>query len=59
MRPNALKLNEDETEFMIFSMKNNLGDNQCLVVGKDKIEESEYIKILGVIFDIRRPSRNI
>ena len=37
MRSNALKLNEDKTEFMIFSTKNNLGDNECLVVGKEKI----------------------
>ena len=37
MRRNALKLNEDKTEFVIFGTKNNLRDNQCLVVGKDKI----------------------
>ena len=54
MRRNALKLNEDKTEFVIFSTKNNLGDNQCLVVGKAKIEVSEYVKILGVTFDNRR-----
>ena len=35
MRRNALKLNEDKTE------------NKCLVVGKDKIEVSDYVKILG------------
>ena len=45
MRRNALKLNEDKTEFVIFSTKNNLRDNQCLVVGKDKIEVSDYVKI--------------
>ena len=38
---------------MIFSKKNNQGDNQCLVVGKDNIEVSEYVKILGVTFDNR------
>ena len=53
MQRNALKLNEDKTEFAIFSTKNNLRDNQCLVVGKDKIEVSEYVKILGVTFDNR------
>ena len=53
MRRNVLKLNEDKTEFVIFSTKNNLGDNQCLVAGKDKIEVSEYVKILGVTFDNR------
>ena len=47
MRRNEIKLNEDNTEFVIFSTKNNIGDNQCLVVGKDKIEVSEYAKILG------------
>ena len=50
---NALKLNEDKTEFVIFCTNNNLGDNQCLVVGKDKIEVREYVKILGVTFDNR------
>ena len=53
MRHNALKLNEDKTEFVIFSTKNNLGDNKCLVVGKDKIEVNEYVKIFGVTFDNR------
>ena len=53
MQRNALKLNEDKTEFVIFSTKNNLRDNQCLVVGKDKIEVREYVKILGVTFDNR------
>ena len=38
---------------MIFSTKNNLRDNQCLVVGKDKIEVSDYVKILVVTFDNR------
>ena len=53
MRRNALKLNEDKTEFVIFNTKNNLSDNQCLVVGKDKIEVSDYVKILGITFDNR------
>ena len=53
MRRNALKPNEDQTEFVIFSTKNNLRDNQCLVVGKYKIEVSEYVKILGITFDNR------
>ena len=53
MRCNALKLHEDKTEFVIFSTKNNQRDNQCLVEGKDIIEVSEYIKILGVTFDNR------
>ena len=43
MRRNAFKLNEDKTQFVIFST-NNLGDSQCLVVGKGKIEVSEYVK---------------
>ena len=53
MGRNALKLNKDKTEFVIFITNNNLRDNQCLVVGKDKIEVSEYAKILGVTFDNR------
>ena len=44
-------MHEDKTEFVIFSTKNNLGDDQYLVVGKDTIEVSEYVKILGVTFD--------
>ena len=38
---------------MIYSTKNNLRDIQCLVVDKDKIDVSEYVKILGVTFDNR------
>ena len=53
MRRNALKHNEDKTVFVIFSRKNDLGDNPCLVVDKDKIEVSKYIKIFGVTFDNR------
>ena len=53
MRRHALTLNEEKNEFVIFSTKNNLGDNQCLVVGKDKIGVSEYVKIVGFTFDIR------
>ena len=54
MRLNALKLNEHKTLFVIFTTNNNLRDNQCLVVGKNKIEVSEYVKMLGVTFDNRR-----
>ena len=46
MQHNALNLNEDKTEFVILSTENNLGGNQCLVVSKDNIEVSEYVKIL-------------
>ena len=48
---NVFKLNGDKTAFVIFSTKDNLRDNQCLVVGKDKIEVSDYVKIPGVTFD--------
>ena len=58
MRRNALKLNEDKTKFVIFSTKNNLRDNQWLVVCKDKIELSEYVKILGFTFDNRMTLQN-
>ena len=53
MQRNALKLNGEKTKCVSFSTNNNLGENQCLVVGKDKIEVSEYVKILGVTFDNR------
>ena len=56
MRRNALKINEDKTEFVIFSTKNNLRGNQCLVVGKDKIEVGDYVKIHLII---ELPPRNI
>ena len=53
MRRNALIFNEDKTEFVIFSTKNNPRDNQRLVLGKDTIEVSEYAKILGVTVENR------
>ena len=60
MRRNALKLNEYKSEFVIFRTKNNLVDHQCLVVGKEKIEVSEYVKIIGVTFDTRMtPQKHI
>ena len=34
-----------------FRMNNNLGENHCLVVDKDKVEVSQYAKILEVTFD--------
>ena len=53
IRRNALKLNKDKAEFVIFSTKNNYWDNQCLVVDKYKVELSEYLKMLRDICDNR------
>ena len=48
MSQNALKLNEDKTDFIIFSPKQNQFTTKAINVGANKIPLSEYIKILGI-----------
>ena len=51
MSQNALKLNEDKTDFIIFSPKQNQFTTKVINVGANKIPSSKYIKILGITMD--------
>ena len=48
MSQNALKLNEDKTDFIIFSPKQNQFTTKMMNVGANKIPSSEFIKILCI-----------
>ena len=48
---NALKLNEDKTNFIIISPKQNQYTTKVINVGANKIPSSEFIKILGITMD--------
>ena len=51
MKQNSLKINEDNTEFIIFSNKPQTKDYHSLSVGHNYITLSDCIQILGVTFD--------
>ena len=51
MKQNSLKINEDKTEFIIFSNKPQTKDCHSLSVGNNYITLSGCIKILGVTLD--------
>ena len=51
MSQNALKLNEDKTDFISFSPKQNQFTTNVINVGANKIPSSEFIKILGITMD--------
>ncbi len=51
MSKNTLKLNQDKTEFIIFSKDNHHGREYELNVGNNAITASKHIKILGVYLD--------
>ena len=55
MLVNFLKLNDDKTEFLIFSSKRNfnkIDQNRCVLkIGQSEIRCAESAKNLGVIFD--------
>ena len=53
MTQNALKLNEEKTDFLIFSAHTNHNISASLCIGKSVINPSESIKILGVTLDNR------
>ena len=55
----CIKTQRRQNIFCYFSTKNTLGDNQCLIVDKDKVEASEYVKILGVTLIIEKHITNI
>ena len=48
---NSLKINEDKTEFVIFSRNPEKYINLSLTVGTNTINISESVKILGVTLD--------
>ena len=45
---NSLKINEDKTEFIIFSRNLDKYRDIKLQIGTDNIKPSDYVKILGV-----------
>ena len=48
---NALKMNEDKTEFVIFSRNPDKYRNITLQIGTDSIKPSDDVKILGITLD--------
>ena len=48
---NSLKINEDKTEFVIFSRNPEKYINLSFTVGTNTINISESVKILGVTLD--------
>ena len=51
MGRNALKINEDKTEFIIFSAKHYTYDRMSMQIGSNTIQHSNNVKILGVTLD--------
>ena len=48
MKQNSLKINQDKTEYIIFSSKPDQYKHISFTVGRDIIHPSDYVKILGV-----------
>ena len=53
MRNSSLKINQDKTEFTIFSTNPEPFQHVTLTVGTDVIPQSKSIKILGVTLDCK------
>ena len=51
MSGNSLKINQDKTEFIIFSCKSDQYNHLSLNVGSEIIHPSKSVKILGVTLD--------
>ena len=51
MANNTLKINEDKTEFIIFTTKGNSGNKFTIEIGNNVIHMSEHVKILSVYLD--------
>ena len=51
MTSNALKINEEKTEFIIFNSTNILSTSYTLQIGDNSIPMSGQVKILGVTLD--------
>ena len=54
MKQNSLKINEDKTEFIIFSNKLKTKDCHSLTVGHNCIPLSDDIKNFGATFDSKK-----
>ena len=50
-----MKINGDKTEFVIFSRNPDKYSDITLQIGTDNIKPSDYVKILGVTLDSRKP----
>ena len=53
MTQNALKLNEEKRDFIIFTAHTNHNITALLCIGKSVINSNESIKIVGVTLDNR------
>ena len=53
MRSSSLKINQDKTDFTIFSTNPEPFKHITLAVGTDIIPQSESIKLLGVTLDCK------
>ena len=51
MKQKTLKINQDKTEYIIFSSKQDQYKHISLTVGRNIILPSEYVRILGVTLD--------
>ena len=51
MEQNSLKINQDKTEYIIFSSKPDQYKHISLTVGRDIMHPSEYVRVLGVTLD--------
>ena len=51
MSKNALKSNEDKTEFIIFSGKHYTSDRISIQIGTNTIQHNNNVKIFGVTLD--------
>ena len=51
MGRNVLKINEDKTEFIIFSAKHYTYDRMSIQIGTNTIQHNNNVKILGVTLD--------
>ena len=48
MKQTSLKINQDKTEYIIFSSKPDQYKHNSLTVGRDIVHPSEYVRIFGV-----------
>ncbi len=53
MNNNALKLNEDKTEYIVFNNSINYAGTKQLIVGSNNVDATNELRILGVTFDYK------